>query len=204
MPDIVGTSATNTITFRSQALDSTAVQLTWPSSTTASNDYTIRLNGVDRIIFDRISIARSGSNNYANVVDYAAVSNAPGSQFTRITHCRLSGTTSASPTNGSLITTSTNAINDSTRIDHCRFERGGYGINWNNFSLGEKLLVEDNVFVDQAYAGARLSITWHALTFRDNEIQGSLLGARGLEVFGCTNSFTVYNNRSAWMGTHWS
>ncbi|MBK6755595.1 MAG: right-handed parallel beta-helix repeat-containing protein [Flavobacteriales bacterium] len=195
IPDIVGTSATNTITFRSQALDSTVVQLTWPSSTTASNDYTIRLNGVDRIIFDRISIARSGSNNYANVVDYAAVSNAPGSQFTRITHCRLSGTTSASPTNGSLITTSTNAINDSTRIDHCRFERGGYGINWNNFSLGEKLLVEDNVFVDQAHAGARLSITWHAPTFRNNEIQGSLLGARGLEVFGCTNSFTVYNNR---------
>lgn len=195
IPDIVGSSATNTITFRSQALDSTAVQLTWPSSTAAASDYTLQLNGVDRITFDRITIARSGSNNYANVVDYAAVSNAPGSQFTRFTRCRLSGTTSASPTNGSLITTSTNAINDSIRIDQCRFERGGYGIYWNNFSLGEKLLVENNEFVDQAYAGARLSITWYAFTFRHNLMTGTLPGARGLEVSGCLNSFNVHNNR---------
>ena len=47
IPQIVGASATNTITFQSENGDSTSVILTSPSLDTLADNYLISLNGAD-------------------------------------------------------------------------------------------------------------------------------------------------------------
>ncbi|MBK8499022.1 MAG: right-handed parallel beta-helix repeat-containing protein [Flavobacteriales bacterium] len=199
IPDISGTSATNTITFRSQALDSAAVVLTWPTSTSATNNFTVQLNGVDRIILDRITLRRNGSDEYGRVIDYAGPANAAGSQFTRITHCRVMGSNTASPIDTDLIGPTTNSFIDSVRIDHCRLVGGRYAVNWNTFSLVDKVLIEDNVITGQQYAGARLSHGHPAYTVRNNVITQTATIANGLSLSGLEGG-AVHGNRITTVG----
>ena len=65
---IIGTSAVNTVTFQSQNLDSTKVILTYASSSSSANDYTLELDSSNYINFRKMTIQRTGTNTYCNVV----------------------------------------------------------------------------------------------------------------------------------------
>jgi parallel beta-helix repeat protein len=67
IPEINGASDVNTITFQSASGDSTDVILTYESSDEINN-YTLKLDGADFIIFKDITLAATGAN-YARVVE---------------------------------------------------------------------------------------------------------------------------------------
>ena len=66
---ITGASATNTITFQSVTGDSSDVVLEYPTSTSSTNNFTLYLNGADFITFKNMTIARTGTNSYAGVIE---------------------------------------------------------------------------------------------------------------------------------------
>ncbi|MEP7263254.1 MAG: T9SS type A sorting domain-containing protein [Bacteroidota bacterium] len=68
---ISGASAATPVAFHSEAFDSTTVILTFPSSTAATNNYTLQLNGADYVSFNSITIERSGIDIYSTVVELA-------------------------------------------------------------------------------------------------------------------------------------
>ncbi len=68
IPEIDGTSATNTVTFQSAAGDSTYVVLTY-YSTSYSVNYTLKLDGCDYFTFQNMTIQASPSATYAGVIE---------------------------------------------------------------------------------------------------------------------------------------
>ncbi|MCX6351452.1 MAG: right-handed parallel beta-helix repeat-containing protein [Bacteroidetes bacterium] len=68
IPSIPGAGPVNTITFKSAKGDSTKVILDWPVSSTYG-DYALQFNNASYIYFDKMTITRSGSGNYGNVID---------------------------------------------------------------------------------------------------------------------------------------
>ena len=79
---IVGTSTTNTVTFQSASKDSTKVILTWPSeisvsSSTQPHDYTVRFNGCDNVILQKMTLQRPSAPGYpiSKVIDMKYFSN---------------------------------------------------------------------------------------------------------------------------------
>lgn len=68
---ITGTSPGVYVVFHSEAFDSTTVTLTFPSSTAAANNYTLQLNGADYVVFNNITIERSGTDIYSTIVELA-------------------------------------------------------------------------------------------------------------------------------------
>lgn len=68
---IVGTSATNTVTFQSESGVNTDVVLTWASSTGIANNYTVQLDGSDHVTFQNLTVQRTGTSTYAKVFDFA-------------------------------------------------------------------------------------------------------------------------------------
>ncbi|MCX6256518.1 MAG: GEVED domain-containing protein [Bacteroidia bacterium] len=69
IPNITNTSAVNTITFQSAALDTAAVILTYtPSGVSDADNFTVWLNGAGYIIFQYMTIKSGGTSNYANVI----------------------------------------------------------------------------------------------------------------------------------------
>lgn len=188
---IPGNSATHTITFRSQANDSSAVILNWPSQTSASNSWTVRMNGADFVTWDRITLARSGTNANAQVVVFNSTTGNPGSQYTRITRCRLIGTTAGG--NGELLFATSNGNEDSLRVQQTRFQNGSHGIRWTATTDNDLLLIQDNVFVGQSVASVTLSIRDRAFTVRRNTLAPS--GGQGLVILQARYGFDVSANR---------
>lgn len=71
--EVAGTSTTNTITFQSEALDSTAVTIVSASSTTTIDNYTIQLNGTDNIIFKHLTFEKTGTSTNATILSIEGV-----------------------------------------------------------------------------------------------------------------------------------
>ncbi|MFM7217336.1 MAG: T9SS type A sorting domain-containing protein [Bacteroidota bacterium] len=87
IPAINGADASNTITFRSEAMNSDSVKLTAPSANTPGNpNYVVRLDGADHITFEYLTLERSGIEPYARVIEFRG-----GACFNTISHCTLKG-----------------------------------------------------------------------------------------------------------------
>jgi len=69
IPEIMGASASSTITFRSASNDSTKVKLQYASSVSTAN-YTIKLDSADYIRFEKMSIKAIGTT-YGRVIELA-------------------------------------------------------------------------------------------------------------------------------------
>ncbi|PLW92266.1 MAG: hypothetical protein C0592_11670, partial [Marinilabiliales bacterium] len=87
IPEIPGASAVNTVTFRSESGNNTAVILNHPSSSSSTDNWGVRLDSADYIRFHEITISRSGSENYARVVEFIN-----GANYNEITNCRIIST----------------------------------------------------------------------------------------------------------------
>ncbi|MGV3636520.1 MAG: right-handed parallel beta-helix repeat-containing protein [Flavobacteriales bacterium] len=194
---ISGNNATNTITFRSQANDSSAVILTWPSQGGAANNWAVRMNGADFVTWDRITLARSGTSAYAQVLVFNSTTGTAGSQSTRVTRCRLIGTTAGGT--AELLFATNNGHEDSLRVERTRFENGTYGIRWSAVADNDLLLIQDNVFVGQGIACVSMSIRDRAFTVRRNTMTPA--AGQGLMIPGSQNGFQVHANRILSPGT---
>lgn len=194
---ISGNNAANTITFRSQANDSAAVILTWPSQGGAANNWAVRMNGADFVTWDRITLARSGTSAYAQVLVFNSTTGTAGSQSTRVTRCRLIGTTAGGT--AELLFATNNGHEDSLRVDRTRFENGTYGIRWSAVADNDLLLIQDNVFVGQGIASVSLGIRDRAFTVRRNTMTPAV--GQGLVIPQSRYGFEVHANRITAPGT---
>lgn len=149
---ISGVSATKTITFRSQNLDTASVTLSYASSGSGTNNYVLFLDGADYITFDYITIHRTGTDNYAQVID---ISN--GATHNTFQNCRIRGTTAASTTLFTVLVGSTNTLEDSyNSFVNNNFEGGSYGLYFlgrGSTMLDPGLVVNNNRFLNQNFKG---------------------------------------------------
>ena len=138
---ISGVSSTNTVTFQSQSADSTAVTITYTPSST--DNYTLRFNGCDYVIFKKLSIRATGTS-YSTVVKFET-----GSTFNRFENNIIEGpSVSTSSTNNAVVYGSTTSINNNSFINNA-IKNGSYGIYLSASSSSVQL--NQNTFTNQYY-----------------------------------------------------
>ncbi len=147
---ISGTSATNTITFKSANNDSTSVILTYASSTSLSNNYVVKINGSSYITFESMTIKRSGTNNYCSVFEISGTSN----NLTFKNNIIEAGISSSAVTYASLIyaTNGTGNIHNNMKVINNRLVKGGvavYNLGPSGTQLGTGLQIKNNIFENQ-------------------------------------------------------
>ncbi len=141
---IAGASATNTITFRGQALDSTLanVIVSTSTSTTFNPNYAVRINGAQHITFEHLSFRRAGSATYAHVVSIQG----PAADIT-FRRCRFQGVVNPAPApaNQNLVHVDDAVLQTGIRFTENRFENGRYSVYWRGSSLADEIRMEGNV-----------------------------------------------------------
>ncbi|NDA62096.1 MAG: hypothetical protein EBX50_08640, partial [Chitinophagia bacterium] len=148
IPQISGASSINTITFISQANDSTQVTLL------GSSTYVVYLNGADYIRFQKITIQNVGTGR---VIDFAN-----NAQNNRIENCRILGYNSTvNSTTYSLIFKGSSATNESgTEIRNNVLQYGAHGIYWAGFSslpYESGMIFENNRVTDMGGYGVYMT-----------------------------------------------
>ena len=146
IPQIVGSSATNTVSYRSATGDSASVVLTYQSAASASN-YTLALDGADYMTFEKMTIRATGTTNAVAVL---LQSGARGNQFLNNS---IEGYASAGTAAGQSVIYSGADIDSDTRFIGNLIKGGSYGINLSGNSNGYEtgVLVQGNEFAGQSY-----------------------------------------------------
>jgi len=147
IPSITGSSAANTITFQAENGDSSSVILTQVSSATIANNYTLQLNGCNYVIFNQLSISRTGANTYSVVVEIANMSN--NNSFL---NNHIFGVSAPSTATYKTVIYSTTAIHNNNLYSNNFIENGSNGI-WLSGQTSTQLesgnIIENNVLSNQ-------------------------------------------------------
>ncbi len=194
---ITGASASKTITFRSQGNDSSAVTLSYASSASGINNFVVYLNDADYINFSYMTIARTGTDNYAQVIE---MSN--GATHNTFQYCNIEGTTAASITTFTVLVGSTTTLEDSyNSFLNNTFIGGSYGLNFlgqGSSMLDPGLVISDNVFKNQNYRGIYITNQDGALitgnTIITNSANNSYYGIYGMYA---NNATRILKNKLA-------
>ena len=119
---IIGTSATNTITFKANPSNTTAAILTFTTTSTAN--YVLRFNGSEYITFDSLTINVTGTI-YGRVIDFLKA------DYVTVKNCNINTTQTTSPNTAGIFNTSgvANMSNHCT-IQNNNINGGYYGIYW--------------------------------------------------------------------------
>lgn len=144
-----GASGANPVIFRAQSGDSADVWLSWPSSASAADNYTLQLDGVDHLQFEDLSLRRSGSQPYGAVV--ALRGDADSLTLARVHLVGGDGLGS----DASLILAQ-GADADSLTLTDSRLSGGAYGLYLDGLSLADPQqghLIRDNVVTGQTVGG---------------------------------------------------
>ncbi len=197
IPEIPGTSGTNTIIFQSASGNYNDVVLQYAASG-ATDNYTVFLNGADHITFKNLTLAARGTS-YANVVKY--YNNATYNTFY---HNMLSGmnTTSTSTNMAVVYSPSGAGMCDSViTFDGNIVEYGSYGLYLygQGSAIGQlenKTMVKNNTFTNQYMAG--LYLYYHdAPEISGNTFISGSTYTSGISIYTayCDNRLTIVKNR---------
>ena len=150
IPAIAGTSSIHTITFQSEVGDSSAVILVDTASTSSTNNYTLQLTDADYVTIKKMTIQRSGTGTYANVI--AIGNNSVNNKFQNNHILGITATTSS--TNNALIYAASGgtSIDSNNIFSNNFFENGSYGMYFNGQSaavLEGRNSVVNNIFRNQ-------------------------------------------------------
>jgi PKD repeat protein len=170
--EVPGASQINTITYKSQANDSTAVELTFTSTNSFAN-FTVRFNGADHHILEALKITKGGSN-LGRVIDIR-------NRATRntIKRCYLLGDTLLGTTSNLMATvvSDINTGGDSyNTFSGNRIEGGSYGIFYKGATgngsseLGSRFI--GNILTRQFYMGMEIDYQ-DSLLVEGNQIKGN-------------------------------
>ncbi len=141
IPDITGTSSSDTIVFQSLSGNSPDVTLTW-ASTTSTDNYTVRLNGADYVSFRNMTISATGST-YARVIEFTG-----NSTNNRLIGDRIEGvSTSDESEDRALVYSSYGTSEHNNSFQDNQFINGSCGICFKGNNNGT--LVSGNQFTDQ-------------------------------------------------------
>lgn len=170
--EVPGASSINTVTYRSQANDSTAVEITFTSTNSLSN-YTVRLNGADHHVLEALKITKGGSN-LGRVIDIRNKAT-----HNTIKRCYLLGDTLLGTTSNLMATvvSDINTGGDSyNTLSANRIEGGSYGIFYKGATgngsaeLGSRIV--GNVLTRQFYMGMETDYQ-DSLLVEGNQIRGN-------------------------------
>ena len=154
---VAGVSADNTVTFRSESGDSTAV--TWTFTPSSGANYTCQFNGCDHVHLEKMTMRAVGAS-YATVL---RIQNS--SQDNVISNCIIEGApTTSSSTNLATIyegsgTNINNIFSNNIILDGC------YGIYYDG---GTGIIIQDNHLSDQYYRALHLDMTDAVQVLRNN------------------------------------
>jgi len=195
LPDLSNSSATNTVTFRSQSGDSTDVVLEFAGTGTADN-YVVWFNGGDYFNFENMTLSNTGAT-YARVISVDGNSN-----NNTISNCVLQGNSSISSTstNYAVIYSPSASADTNWVFDNNRIIGGSYGAYWYGSSsipyLESGTVFTNNIFESQYYRGVRLYYQ-ESPTFTGNSATYTSGYGSGLDVFTfsyCDSNLVVANN----------
>lgn len=200
LPPIAGNSATNTITFRGQALDSTQVTLRYQATNSATTNYVIRWEGMDHTTFEHMTIERyqvSSSNRYSRVVEYPQLNGAEASQHTTFTSIWFIGDlyTGSYHTIEQIIWSDNTNDELQTSILNCHFTDGSYPIYWLQNFDDDILLVSGN-WVEMRYNGFNFINFDHDLLVTGNRITGTGVATNPIAMIfnTCNGGFIAEKN----------
>ncbi len=129
---IPGASAVNTVSFRSQAADSSTVILSWASTAAGGDNYVLDLDGTEFVTWEDMTLYRTGNLAEGTVLQVQGAAN--NNSFLRI-HFLGGG---QNVTSASLIQANNSEVSG-LDIQNCQLQGGSYGI-WASASLGNNLL----------------------------------------------------------------
>jgi len=123
---ITGTSATNKITFKAATTNTLPVNLTFAGATAATNNWTLRLNGVNNLEFDGIKFSNTSAGFTANVNLNGTTSNIS------FLNCSFTGAaTSTSPAFSAFFYQTGSFQTGNWTFNNCQFINNARGINLN-------------------------------------------------------------------------
>jgi hypothetical protein len=198
-----GSSATNTVIFQSVAGDSTKVTLSFPSSSAATNNFVVYMNGADYITFKNMTFERTGSFVNARIFDFFN-----GANNNTITNCQFYGViaTSANTTNSLIFSnTGTNSNDNDNTIRNCLFLNGSYGLSISGVSATSRegtTTIENNIFTNQYGRGIHMA-NQDGVVLNNNMINTTANNATFYGMFcqDCDKGSLITNNQiDAFMG----
>ena len=200
LPAIPGNSATNTITFRGQSLDSSAVIIRWPAGAPANN-YVVQMEGADHVTFEHLTMHRSNGNNGtwgAQVLHFNGFSSSDPSQNCTFSHVRFM----ANPIQNvnywrGLVTETTSGLSEQhITFSFCRFQGGHEAFRWNSSTGQDDFLTITDCYTTQSYgAFAVLAMDDHFTLARNTfENLGSTSYTFAVSLSYNTGGFLIEDN----------
>lgn len=189
IPQIAGSSPTNTITFQSELLDTTSVNLTFVGAT--GDSYVFKLNGADYLKFNKLKISLASNAGSTNTLFYITNS----SDNIEITNCRLQNRSGNAP--GSIYLASTD--NQNYLISNNLFTGGAASIFVNGSGTdANKLDIKNNVFASQDQSLVLKSVKNVTIQNNTFNLSGfvpvSSPNKIALNLNACSDSIKILNN----------
>jgi hypothetical protein len=190
IPEILGSSSVNTITFQSTSLDSNAVQLTY--APTSSDNYVISLSGIENIIFQYLTIYSTGA-------DYARVIEINGSSNISFNNNRLIGSMEALNGAGddmAIVYSEGGSENSNITFQNNLFNYGSFGIDLVLYDYADGLQVFNNHFIDQYRCAVELEMNT-APSINGNYVYSvsDYNYFKGFALFDCPDDLSIQKNR---------
>lgn len=193
---VPGISATNSVTFQAENGDSSSVIIDFPSSTTADNNFLFRLNNINHIRFNRLTLSRSGTALNANII---LLNN---TNDVRFTWCHFRGndqSTSTSNINGVGIFCPAGFSANNTLIEHNLFT-GVTGVSLRSVATGVNSsgnIIRNNTF--RVFFTAVFLADQTAPVVINNDIRRnnaiSTLSFFGVNLEQCSGNIQVLKNK---------
>lgn len=183
------------VTFQSLTGNNADVTLTYPSSSSVGNNYTLQVNGADHLIFKNMTIARTGSNTYANVVNISG-----DASYNRFDNIIFSGRTGSYANTAALVySDDNNTGNANNTFDGCYFLNGSAGIWYESTStsyLKPNLTVQNSTFENYRYGMYMeylqgVTITGNTFT---NAASYNSASTQGIYAFYVNNALSITRN----------
>ncbi|HNW88657.1 MAG TPA: CARDB domain-containing protein [Bacteroidales bacterium] len=192
VPEIAGTSATNTITFQSLTGINTDVTLRFP--TDATYNYVVKLDGADHFRFKNMTLLSTATTAYTRVIEMTG--NAVDNQFVGN---HISGPVVTALTTNTALVFSASDLDSLSVFDQNTFTNGSYGMclyGIGSASLENKTTITNNIFNNQ-YSYAMRLYYQNGLTVSGNIINGHAAntGYYGIYVGNCDNDLKISENK---------
>lgn len=182
---IPGADSLNTVTFRSESSDSTAVTI---SST--YYDYAIRLSGADYVTFEKLTIEQP---NNGNVVEF--YNNA---EHNRVLNCVLNGANISGSSAAYAVVYSDNSSNSSNTFSNNLILNGTYGVYFrgqNTVNLSYNAVITHNIFKNQSYEGISLQYVEAPLVSGNFVSGNNKYSNMGIFISYCSNGLEISGNK---------
>lgn len=142
--NIAGTSATNTVTFKSESGNRNNVILSNNSASTAN--FILKLNNTKFVTFKNVSFTALNTS-YANVVEFAGTAS-----YNTIDSCKLTSAT-ATATNTDIVCVYANDLTGgNNKVSNCDLLNGSYGVYW--YGTSTTVLTDNNTFENNTVTNA--------------------------------------------------